>query len=86
MWEEPKRFVPGKTPTIRQGLRNQINIVPFAGFEREVPEAEGKARYRLGPCLYPHIDAQIVTALKSAMEFDCVSLCEITEVRGQATR
>ena len=33
-----------------------------------------------------HIDAQIVTALKSPMEFDCVSILEMTEVRGQTTR
>ena len=32
------------------------------------------------------IDAQTVTTLKSAMEFDFVSICKTTEVRGQTTR
>ena len=33
------------------------------------------------------IDAQIVAALKSAIEYDCVSMLgEMTEVRGQTTR
>ena len=32
------------------------------------------------------MDAQTVTAVASAVEFDCVSLCEMTEVKGESTR
>ena len=32
------------------------------------------------------MDAQTVTAVASAVEFDCVSLCEMTEVKSESTR